>query len=150
MNTCFDVANYFLRSQNEDIGENISNMKLQKLVYYAQGIYLAMKDEPLFNEPIQAWDYGPVCDPLFQKYKTYGSNPIPLDYDINILELFDKESLEILNMVNKHYGQYSAWKLSDMTHKEPPWILAYSKGRGVISHDTMREYFKTQIEDDEE
>jgi len=73
MKTCFDVANYFLKRQDPDAGDLMSNLKLQKLVYYAQGFHLAMENSPLFNEPIEAWEHGPVCVPLYHKYKSCGS-----------------------------------------------------------------------------
>ncbi len=56
-----EVADYSLGSVEPDSGDNLSNLKLQKLVAYAQGFHLAMKDgEPLFDEPIEAWAHGPV------------------------------------------------------------------------------------------
>ena len=148
--TCYDVANYFLKCQRVEAGEYITNMKLQKLVYYAQGIYLAMKNEPLFDEVINAWDYGPACEELYQKYKQYDKNPIPIPFDLNTLEIFDKETREILDLVYNHYGEYSAWGLSNLSHEEPTWKNAYKRGRDVITHESMREYFITQLENDEE
>ncbi|OQY42717.1 MAG: hypothetical protein B6240_13665 [Desulfobacteraceae bacterium 4572_87] len=58
---------------DEEAGDLISNLKLQKLVYYAQGFYLALYDEPLFNEPIEAWTHGPVIRELYRSY-----NEIPV------------------------------------------------------------------------
>lgn len=60
MLTCFDVADYFLtqsnetQSNDENSGDFLSNLKLQKLVYYAQGFSLALLNRPLFNEEIEA------------------------------------------------------------------------------------------------
>ena len=149
MYKCTDVANYFLKSQDFDSGEFITNLKLQKLVYYAQGIYLALKDKPLFSEEIKAWDNGPVCVPLFHMYKHLESDPIPIPVDVDVSETFTKEDREIIDRVYDYYGQFSAWKLRDMSHEDDVWIKAYKKSKGVISHDEMREYFKTQLEDDE-
>ena len=150
MPSCFDVANYFLECQKYEAGEFITNMKLQKLVYYAQGIYLAMRGEPLFNEKIYAWDYGPVCNDLYQKYKHHESNPIPRPDDINMTNFFDIETQKILDMVYEHYGKYSAWGLSEMSHKEPIWIDAYNRRGAEITPQSMQEYFFTQIDSDED
>lgn len=61
MLTANDIAKYFLAlSNNEESGELISNLKLQKLLHYAQGFYLALYDQPLFHEPIEAWAHGAV------------------------------------------------------------------------------------------
>jgi len=146
MNTCFDVANYFLKMQDVEAGDLMTNMKLQKLVYYAQCICLAKTDRAMFAEPIEAWDHGPVCVPLYQKYKEYGSNAIPIPYDVDALTIFSPEIRKILDIVHDHYGQYSAWVLRNLTHSEYPWMIAYNKGRAEISHDDMRNFYKTQLD----
>jgi len=148
MNTCFDVASYFLKCQDEDAGDVMSNLKLQKLVYYAQGFHLAILGKPLFLEPLVAWVHGPVCVPLYKKYKKYGARSIPIPEDIDTLELFDSETHKILAMVQDYYGQFSAWKLRNLTHNDPPWIIAHRKGNIEISQDGMKEYFKTRLVDD--
>jgi len=149
MYTCYDVANYFLKCQNEDFGDIMSNLKLQKLVYYAQGFYLAIVGEPLFNEPIEACVHGPVCVDLYHKYKEYGNGVIPIPYDVNTLEIFDEKALEILGMVQNDYGQFSGWMLRNLSHEDTPWIRAFDKGRAVISHSAMKSYFKTLLIEDE-
>jgi len=148
MNTCFDVANYFLKRQDIDAGDLMSNMKLQKLVYYAQGFNLAIADVPLFGEPIEAWDHGPVCVPLYHTYRQYGSGSIPVPQDVDALSIFSEKVHEVLDMVHEYYGQFSAWKLRNLTHEEDPWIKAFARNRAEISHESMRTYFKTQLIED--
>ena len=58
--SCYDVAQYFLAKADEDAGDLMSNLKLQKLVYYAQGFALVLLEKPLFPERIEAWIHGPV------------------------------------------------------------------------------------------
>jgi len=145
MNTCFDVANYFLKRQDLDAGDLMSNMKVQKLVYYAQGFNLAITDSPLFAEPIEAWDHGPVCVPLYHEYKQFGSGPIPIPYDADALSIFNAEIHKILDMVHIYYGQFSAWKLRNLTHEEEPWVKAFAKDRSEILHTDMQRYFKTLL-----
>lgn len=149
MNTCFEVAHYFLKRQDPDAGDLMSNLKLQKLVYYAQGFHLAMEDSPLFNEPIEAWEHGPVCVPLYREYKQYGSGAIPIP-DVDAFDIFSAAVHEILDMVHKYYGQFSAWKLRNLTHSDTPWILAHRNGRAVITWDAMKSYFKTLLVEDSE
>lgn len=144
MNTCFEVARYFLKQQDPDAGDLMSNLKLQKLVYYAQGFHLAMTDSPLFEEPIEAWEHGPVCVPLYQKYKQYGSDAIPIPGE-DAYDIFSAAVLEILDMTHKYYGQFSAWKLRNLTHADTPWIHAHRNGRAVITWDAMKSYFKTLL-----
>ena len=64
--SCHDVAQYFLAQMDEDAGDLISNLKLQKLVYYAQGFALALHGRPLFRERVEAWTHGaPVVPELY-------------------------------------------------------------------------------------
>ena len=145
MLTCFDVADYFLSRCDDESGDLISNLKLQKLVYYAQGFSLALLDEPLFEESIEAWMHGPVVPKLYAKYKNYGKDPLPSDgFD---KDKFTEDQLDLLEEVYNVYGQFSAWKLRNMTHEEAPWAETYIDGIGPISipNDRMQNFFKTLI-----
>lgn len=141
MLSCHQVADYFLSLQDEESGDLISNLKLQKLAYYAQGAALAIKDAPMFPEPIYAWKHGPVVPDLYHKFKAHGSSAIPKSatFDLNCLTREDKE---ILDEVYSVYGQFSGWKLRNMTHSEPPWIQA-EKYETEITQDSMKSYFKS-------
>jgi len=145
MLTVNDVARYFLAlSNDEESGELMSNLKLQKLVYYAQGFHLALYDKPLFNEPIEAWTHGPVTPDLYRLYKEYGSGAIPQPKEIDF-DQYGEQLENLLNEVFSVYGQFSAWKLRELTHEEPPWKNAYNKKEKIISHDELKEYFKTLV-----
>ena len=135
-----DVARFFLANQDEEAGELITHLKLQKLCYYAQGFHLALNGTPLFSEPVEAWQHGPVVRSMYEQYKRYGSQPIekPEDFDLSI---YDEDAVELLNEVHEVYGQYSAWKLRSLTHEEPPWRVGYDTGKS-ITHSSMKEYFK--------
>lgn len=146
MLSCHDVADYFLSLADEDAGDLISNLKLQKLVYYAQGFHLALYDEPLFAEPILAWTHGPVIPDLYHAYKDYGSGPIPKPTDLDFC-IFSEQQIELLNEVYAVYGQFSAWKLRNMTHEEDPWKGAEINDK--ITEKALKKYFKTQLLDDE-
>jgi uncharacterized phage-associated protein len=71
----FEVANYFIWLANET-GSFLSNLKLQKLVYYAQAWHLALEESPLFEEDFEAWIHGPVLPTLYQKYESFSWKPI--------------------------------------------------------------------------
>ena len=64
-----DVADFFILPALEDDGELITNLKLQKLLYYAQGYSLAILDRPIFPEKIEHWTHGPVVHEIYHKYK---------------------------------------------------------------------------------
>lgn len=141
MAKALDVATYFLSLADETAGDLISNLKLNKLLYYAQGFHLARFDEALFEEPIEAWTHGPVVPAVYHVFKAYGSGPIPIPSGAEIV--LDEQTREHLNEIYNVFGQFSAWKLRNMTHDEPPW--ADTRTGEVISHEALRDYFKTQL-----
>lgn len=152
MTSCYDVAKYFLtlNANDEEVGELISNLKLQKLVYYAQGFHLAIEGESLFTESIEAWAHGPVVPELYHEYKVYGSGAIPPPDGFDP-ESIDGETRSLLDEVYAVFGQFSAWKLRNMTHEEPPWTEAYIEGgTGIITKKSMKKYFTTLVQDETE
>ena len=149
MYTCQDIAEYFLAIVDEEVGELICNLKLQKLVYYAQGFHLALYDKPLFEEGIEAWAHGPVVPTLYHKYKLHGASGIPCPEGVDFSK-YDAETQEFLNKVYDLFGQFSGWKLREFTHEETPWKDTYAKNpSGIIPLETMKEYFKTRLVDEE-
>jgi uncharacterized phage-associated protein len=137
-----DVADYFLESVDEESGDNISNLKLQKLVYYAQGFHLALYGSPLFQEPIEAWAHGPVVRSLYRKYKDFGAGAIPKPDSFDPSK-FSPIVQDLLDEVAKVYGQFSPLRLREMTHAERPW--QETPENGTIAHVSMRDYFRTLL-----
>ena len=138
-----DVAKCLLYLDDTNEGDGISNLKLQKLAYYAQGFYSAIFNKPLFCNDIFAWSHGPVVSDLYHNYKQYGSNriPIPSNFDVSSL---DNEEFELLEEVFEVFGQYSGWKLRNMTHEESPW-LNHEVNASTIPLIEITEYFKTRL-----
>lgn len=136
-----DVAKYILSKYDENEGDLISNLKLQKLLYYCQGFHLAITDKALYNERIEHWDHGPVVPDVYHTYKQYGSSSIPL------IEPFDcyinDESKEIIDEVLEIYGEFTASTLRNMTHTESPWIDSHDCEE--ISTDKLKAFFKTKV-----
>ena len=141
--SAIDVAKWFLNRNNVEAmiseAEDISNLKLQKLLYYAQGAVLAITGDPLFDDCIVAWEHGPVVIDVYHKYKGNGRNGIPFNDD-EPSEEYTEEEQSILESVYEEFGQYSAWKLRNMTHKETPWLS--TKKNDVIRLDVIEKYFK--------
>lgn len=138
-----DVADYFLANVKEDSGDSISNLKLQKLVYYAQGLHLAMRDAPLFGEPIEAWDHGPVVPGLYHAFKHRGYRAIEPPEQF-VADDYAPEAREILDAVLEVYGQFAAWKLRDLTHDEPPW--RDTPRNNEIAHTALKGFFSKVVE----
>lgn len=140
-----DVANYFLSLVDKDADDCISNLKLQKLCYYAQGFHLALYGERLFDETLQAWQHGPVVPSLYHKYKDKGSSCLMPDIHFDI-DVIPSDVRELLDDVYQNYGQFSAWRLRDMTHQESPWLTSYNKTTNdVISDEKLAEFFSTRL-----
>lgn len=70
------VARYIINRCNEN-NRTISNLKLQKMLYFVQAEFLVEKGEACFSEKIQAWNFGPVVPEVYQQYKVYGAANIP-------------------------------------------------------------------------
>lgn len=146
--TAKQIANYFLAKTNEEEGDLISNLKLQKLCYYAQGVGLAVRGAPMFYERLEAWLHGPVVPELYREYRAYGSSAIPTISDLDV-SAYAHADRAILDDVFDFYGQYSAWRLRQMTHQEAPWKDAYIDGNNaIITHDSLKIYFDNEISSD--
>jgi uncharacterized phage-associated protein len=137
-----EVAEYFISLVDEDSGDSLSNLKIQKLLYYAQGFSLAILRCPLFDEKILAWNFGPVVEAVYEDYKQFGSAAVPLSSDFNP-DRFDPNVSELLNEVYGVYGQFSAAALVEMTHSEPPWKK--TKRNNEVPLTAMQDYFSTQV-----
>lgn len=128
-------------------GEELSNLKLQKLLYYAQGHHLAQMGTPLFTDEIQAWSHGPVVPQVYHQFKTFGSSSIelpasdPFDWaDV------DEVTAEFLSKVWNTYGGFSAGRLRNMTHEEPPWKAHWQSDARFsrIPVDEIKEHFASR------
>src|SRR5271165_1232342 len=75
MATALEVADVFLKLSQPEAGDTISNLKLQKLLYYVQGYHLAFYGSELFPDPIVAWQYGPVVEGVYHNFKRFGYGP---------------------------------------------------------------------------
>ena len=142
-----DIAKKLIRKAQDDEpngGERLTNLKLQKLLYYQQGFHLAAFGTPLFEEQVESWMYGPVVPVVYDAYSGYGSNVLP-DVD-EAISLTDEEEV-LFNDVYDAYREFSAIGLMNLTHTESPWINAIPHDRGtVISQSALTSYFKTQLQ----
>ncbi|BAY33672.1 putative prophage protein [Nostoc carneum NIES-2107] len=149
MLSCFQVADYFIWLANET-GAFISNLKLQKLVYYAQAWHLALHETPLFPEDFQAWVHGPVIPSLYQKYKNFGWQPILEDASPKL----PPEIQDFLNEVAQEYFSCDGYELEQMTHVEAPWNLARGNlapdapSNAIIQKEWMKEYYGSRVEEE--
>jgi uncharacterized phage-associated protein len=135
-----EIAKYIIKSLPVD------NLKLQKLLYYSQAVYLVLHaKEPLFPEPIEAWDYGPVVPPVYHEYKNYGFEILTPNTESTTLNL---DEMKAIDMTLACFGNMSGPELINQTHGEPPWKEAYHPGRPsvTISLESMYNFFKENLD----
>lgn len=147
MVTVHDVASYVLRA----IPSGMSTMKLQKLVYFAQGWSLAFLRKPLFEEQFQAWRRGPVCAELFELHRgRFSVDSLPAGRP----EALDAEQRVIVDAVLRNYSGMTGVHLSELSHvPDGPWAHARraagaegdAASRAVIDRGVMEKYFREAL-----
>ncbi len=96
-------------------------LKLQKLLYLAQGYSYAFYDRPLFSDEIEGWVHGPVVRDVYNMFKNYQHNSINITYEIDEL---DPEAEDVLNYVIDNFAKYDAKYLEKLSHEQEPWLLS--------------------------
>lgn len=143
------VANEFIKLSQlaNDAPHEVTNMKLQKLVYIAHGYYLGLTDRPLINNDIHAFEWGPVIPVLYKNLKSYGASKIENLIATEDSEPFDALSKAVIERVWKDYGQADGLALSRLTHKpNTPWSDTWAISKhGVIKNDRIRDYYRNFI-----
>lgn len=158
LNGAIDVSRYVI-NKCHDMNISISNLKLQKLLYFAQGYSLAITGNPLFGEEIEPWDFGPVVPEVYRHYKMYGANEIPkineyynIDFDSDKFlkrvkfddDIFSQSEKMIMNAVIGQFGKFTANNLVSITHEQKPWKDSYRR-KDIISKESLCTFFKSYI-----
>lgn len=142
MYSAIDVAKYIILFCKEK-GYSISNLKLQKLLYFVQAQFLITTGKPAFLEEIEAWDFGPVVPEVYQYFKMWGSSELPAILARNAKAKIYIRDQEIMDEILEECAQYSASFLVDITHNQDPWYDAYEKYcNNVITKESIKEYFR--------
>ncbi|WP_395323064.1 Panacea domain-containing protein [Levilactobacillus parabrevis] len=152
MTDVFKIVNWFRVTSNADMrtikADELTQMKVMKLLYYVQGTYLAVHGEKAFSNDIIAWKFGPVVREVHEKYSgqrgivgNLSEDPqaiadytsIPSDSDLGI----------ILKAVWQAFGDMSATELMQQTHTERPWQETVPNG--VLTSELMTAFFKAEV-----
>lgn len=148
----FAVANAFIELSNKEQRSDLTNMKLQKLVYIAQGFALAVRQEGLFNENVHAFQWGPVIPTLYNAIKDYGKHPItekiPLRLGDKSIDLEDGSfESSVIKTVWRKYGKFTAAQLSTITHQPgTPWDSVWKDTEyGIIPIELIRYHYRDLI-----
>jgi uncharacterized phage-associated protein len=147
------VINYAIDNKKE-----ISNLKLQKLLYYIQAAFLVSKNNPCIDEEFVNWQHGPVVEVVYDMYKRYSDRNIT-DYQTkNVYGKFDEnfnfiqeeiefnpngikeEDKNLINAVLDSLLDYGAWRLVEETHLEDPWLKSSARYH-TITNESILNYF---------
>jgi len=124
-----DVADALLFIARE-YGDNLTHLKLQKLVFYADAWHMVLNDgTPLISEQFEAWVHGPVVRSLYDRFR--GSSWHPIMDEVSYPHSADESVQNHLKDLYEVFGACSAFELEKMTHDEEPWIQA----RGGLEPD---------------
>jgi uncharacterized phage-associated protein len=129
-------------------GIAVSNLKLQKLLYYSEAWSLALRGESFFSDPIEAWVHGPVVADVFHLYKDSRWSPIA---EVKTAAALDDEALSHIGAVIDAYGTLSAADLERLTHSEDPWMHARQglvpdmPSRNPIGRDAIEAFYSSRI-----
>lgn len=151
------VANFFVGRALAESERYLTNMALQKVLYFADGEYIAEKRQPLFDDRIEAWQYGPVVPTVYHEFKRFGAQPI-LE-KATALEIEDNMSMRLwtpeipasedtdsdrkfLKDIWRRYGKRRAIELMKESHRvDGPWYQVRSEAGKEITPERMFDFF---------
>lgn len=138
-------------------GKPVTQMKLQKMVYIAHGLHLAIHGEKLINEHFSAWKFGPVIPQIYNFYRGFGSQPITTPTRLELysgvkvesnLDVLCESAEQVIEMTWNITKNVDALKLSNWTHlPDSPWYKAFNEAGCVdfcdatIKNDEIKRYF---------
>lgn len=149
-----DVANYIVNYCIEN-DSPVSNLKLQKLLYYVQAASLVkMSGRPMFQDDICAWTYGPVVEDVYHEFKSYANMVIDDYIDGRFIDcgfayddsyaperIIDEQDGALVKKVVDSYREMSPLEMVRKTHRESPWKDAYDRNEAVISTEAIEQYY---------
>lgn len=147
MANALDVARFLiqLRDNDEANGQyfSLSNLKLQKLLYYCQGGHYLWDNEPLVVDYLfEPWEYGPVIRDIYWEFKKFGQNDIRLA-NIGEIDLKPNE-MDTIRAVWEELKGTHAFDLVRWTHEEAPWINASNNNDLFINELDIQQYFRQE------
>ena len=141
MYNVLDICQYILYYYRIN-DKSLSNLKLQKILYFLQAEFLVAKNTPCFSEEIMAWGCGPIVPKAYYEYRIYGGALIPNFNTKNNSYLFYGDDLSIINEMLKTTINYSPTIMTQITLKQTPWKQTYSPYfEREISHKSIKDFF---------
>lgn len=141
--SALSVANYILTHASQPV----SNLKLQKMLYFILGFSFVRLGHAIFNDTIEAWTYGPVVRDVYLKFMHNDSNPIKETVPAEIIS--DKQTRDFLDSLIRVMDSYSGSDLVRITHlPETPWSTIWNDGKGrfaAIPPGLIKAYFTQEL-----
>lgn len=128
----------------------VTNLSLNKILYFANMFYLGTKGTPLLDEQFEAWMYGPVLPRLYNKLKMYGAQSIPNRF-YGVSDIEDQKIAEFLKNIASRLLILEPWKLVSLTHsKNGAWAKNYDpRFNSVISNKDILEEYKDKVSNEQ-
>ena len=137
MYSALDISKYII-SYEHSKNREVSNLRLQKLLYFVQAKFLRETGKPCFLDTMEAWDFGPVVVSVYHEYKIYGG--LDITFSVQVPKI-DSSSIMLLNNILDYVADYPTWQLVDITHEQKPWIDARNNIDKTITVDAMKSFF---------
>ena len=147
------LSNYFIQKSIDSGRNDMTLMKIIKMVYISHGWYLGLSGNSLLPEAVEAWQYGPVVPTVYHEFKRYGKSPIKsLSFDPSYGAypiVKDSQTIKFLDQIWEVYGNMDGLQLSALTHKDgTPWDIVWNKNGGKsfksypIANDIIEDHYK--------
>jgi len=155
--SAFAVANAFIERAEQGHLSDLTPMKLQKLMYYAQAWHLKVTGEPLLDDNFVRWKFGPVIPSVYHEFKAFRDTPIvsrattqpsrealashrgSIVVNVPAIPDSDKSAWGLIDAIISEYGRIDGPVLAYMTHAEgSAWAAGGGANNSVITHDQIR------------
>lgn len=126
----------------------ITNLKLQKLLYFLQGQFAKkVNGARLISDDFFAWQLGPVIPSVYREYSVFSSSQIPKQNQ-TYMQIQAKHA-QILDAILNDYAKLSTWTLVKKTHEEDPWkyTMEVLGNNAVIPFETISDYYCNKCEE---
>lgn len=136
--SALDIAKYIIGYEHSK-ERSITNLRLQKLLYFVQAKALCDNKSSCFFEDMEAWDFGPVVPNVYYAYKIFGAMDI---IERSVVDIEKKLKEKVINPMLEQCADYPTFQLVEITHEQDPWKNAREKGQhAVITKESIKDYF---------
>ncbi|WP_342277018.1 Panacea domain-containing protein [Spiroplasma endosymbiont of Nebria brevicollis] len=143
---CKEIIKFYDKEQNnenipKEMKENISNLRLQKILFFLYGYYWKEKKEEIVNINFEAWPYGPVNKEIYHFVKDCGNNEI----DIKRFKEYETPNYDkkIFNKILNHLSQFSTIRLVNASHDTDPWLK--TPDGTEINNKLIKKWFEQDV-----